>query len=233
MPKNIKKKLLLLFGLLLALCLTACQAKSADAKPSLYDAPTNVYEHPQIGAVLTVPDSWQMLSEDDESVVFLGADGRLSLTVSWELGGYTYFSDEGLLDMAEDVAEQILQQPEILQRISGSLPGKNQLVTALGPLQQPTQSDGEVYDKAEQSPADAVCEVMIFSPLPALRYYVITVADAETYEQNSALLGDIYASFYLNKNEDELYAGLHRDASTNAGTDTDVDTGAGVDNQES
>ncbi len=225
MPEKVQKKLLLLPGLLLLMlaCLAGCQS-SEQARPSLYDAPTNVYEHQQIGAVLTLPDSWQILSEDEDSVVFLGEDGRLSLTLTWELGGYTYFSDEGLLDMAENVAEQVLQQPEILQRLSGSLPGSNQLVTALGPLRQQEQGAGEVYDKADAAPADAVCEVMIFSPLAALRYYVITVADAETYEQNAALLGEIYASFYLNQTEDELYAGLHRDAEESGDTPNTEDS---------
>lgn len=222
MPKNRfnAARLLLVLALLLSLpaLLAGCD-NGAKAAPSLYDAPTRVYEHPKIGAVLTVPESWLILSEADDSVVFTAPEGGLTLTMAWELGGYTYYSDSDLLDIAEAVAAQVLQEPEVLQRVSRSLPGNNQLVTAVGALQ---QAEGEVYDKAEGEAADAVCEVMLFSPLPALRYYVITVADVASYEQNGVLLKDIYASFYLNESEDVLYEGLHQD-SANADTETETD----------
>lgn len=217
MPKNKYRFGRLAALLVLAvLALAGCNTQT-PVQSKLYDAPTNVYEHEQIGVVLTVPDSWLILSEDADSVVFMEPEGKLSLTMTWELGGYTYYSDEGLLDMAEAVAGQVLQQPEILQRVSRSLPGNNQLVTALGALQQTTAAEnleGEVYDKAElnDETANAVCEVMIFSPLPALRYYLVTVAEPAAYEQNAALLSDIYASFYLNETEDTLYEGLHQDS---------------------
>lgn len=227
MPKNrltAARLLKLLLALVLLYSLAGCQSNKAAA--SLYDAPTHVYEHPHIGAVLTVPESWHILSEAEDSVVFMAPEGGLTLTMAWELGGYTYYSDSDLLDIAEAVAGQILSEPDILQRQSRTLPGNNQLVTAAGLLQ--TQED-EVYDKAEGEPASAICEVMLFSPLPALRYYVITVADVAVYEQSSVLLKDIYASFYLNESEDVLYEGLHQeeaneDSDTNDDTDTDTDT---------
>jgi len=219
---------LAVLGLFMLAVLAGCGARTAE-QPKLYDAPTNVYAHPQIGAVLTVPENWLILSEDEESVVFMEPEGTLTLTMIWELGGYTYYSDDGLLDMAEAVAGQVLQEPEILQRVSRSLPGNNQLVTALGVLRTTPageNSEAEVYDKAETNIEDsnAVCEVMIFSPLPALRYYLVTVAEPAAYEQNAALLSDIYASFYLNETEDVLYEGLHQDADTGTGTESGAET---------
>ncbi len=226
MPKNkysVAHLLKLLLVLSVLCCLPGCQ-NTKDAS-SLYNAPTQVYEHPHIGAVLTLPEEWLILSEAEDNVVFTAPEGSLTLTMVWELGGYTYYSDSGLLDIAEAVAGQILQEPEILQRQSRTLPGNNQLLTATGPLQ---QTEGEVYDKAEGEPASAVCEIMLFSPLPALRYYVITVADVATYEQNSSLLKDIYASFYLNESEDVLYEGLHQEQPNidDADTDDDADDAA-------
>ena len=232
MPKNKCKLTWLSAFSLLSVCLllAGCGTRTQAQQPKLYEAATTVYEHPHIGVVVTVPASWLILSEAEDSVVFMEPEGKMTLTMAWELGGYTYYSDQDLLDIGEAVAGQILQEPEILQRVSRSLPGNNQLITALGFLQSASSAD-DVYDKAEtdEETSKAVCEVMIFSPLPALRYYLITVAEPAAYEQSTALLSDISASFYLNETEDTLYEGLHptaADIADTSDTDTNTDTDA-------
>jgi hypothetical protein len=36
----------------------------------------------------------------------------------------------------------------------------------------------------------------------------VAVAEVDAYKENAQLLSDIYAGFYLNKSEDEMYEGL-------------------------
>ncbi len=209
MPKNrMNRRLLALAFAAGALLLALAGCKQEGGPVSLYDNETRAYVHPQIGAAMTVPAAWKTLSEAEDSVVFTTPEADLTLTLAWELGGYTYYSDADLLDMAAAVAGQVLAEPELLRQSARSLPGNNQLVTAAGPLL-----------GAEDGP-NAVCEVMIFSPLPAVRYYLITVAEVEAYETNAKLLNEIYASFYLSEDEDTIYAGLHRDA---AADDTEAE----------
>lgn len=205
---------LLLFALL---GLTGC--KQDNRQLSLYDNETRAYTHPCIGAAMTVPAAWKTLFETEDSVVFCTPETDLTLTLTWELGGYTYYSDADLLEMAAAVAGQVLVEPELLRQLARSLPGNNQLVTAAGPL------------LGDENGANAICEVMLFSPLPAVRYYLITVAEVDAYETNAKLLNEIYASFYLSEDEDTIYAGLSQDASDEepadeAETDTEVDNSA-------
>jgi hypothetical protein len=202
---------------------------------------TVLYEHPSNGAALTIPASWKKLSETDNAVVFADADNTISLTVVLELGGFTYFSDSGLLDVAEEVASQVLNQPEVVQSLVWSAPKEIVQLTAAGTLQEDkantaenaadsaevvadtaevaadtaevTENAAEDTDKAEtgentETGENAICEVAIVSPIPAVRYYIVAVAEVNAYKENAQLLSDIYAGFYLNKSEDEMYEGL-------------------------
>ncbi|MCX4266258.1 MAG: hypothetical protein OSJ64_05540, partial [Firmicutes bacterium] len=84
MPKNkysVAHLLKLLLVLAVLCCLPGCQ-NTKDAS-SLYNAPTQVYEHPHIGAVLTLPEEWLILSEAEDNVVFTAPEGSLTLTMVW------------------------------------------------------------------------------------------------------------------------------------------------------
>lgn len=215
MPKDRKnmrsaRLLLALATALLLLGLAGC--KQDDRQVSLYDNETLAYSHPHIGAAMTVPAAWKTLSEAEDSIVFSTPDADLTLTLTWELGGYTYYSDADLLEMAAAVASQVLAEPDVLRQLARSLPGNNQLVTAAGPL------------VGDEEGANAVCEVMIFSPLPAVRYYLITVAEVDAYEANAKLLNEIYASFYLSEDEDTIYAGLLQTSPQEEPEDLETDT---------
>jgi hypothetical protein len=221
-------KIALLLGALLLLpLLVACN--SDDSTLTLSDVETVVYDHPSNGASLTLPAAWKKLSETDNAVVFADPDNTISLTVVLELGGFTYFSDNGLLDIAEEVASQVLNEPEVVQSLVWSAPKDIVQLTAAGSLRSEaenvanavensegvadTSESSTVADNTENSDnadggENAVCEVAIVSPIPAVRYYIVAVAEVDAYKENAQLLSDIYAGFYLNKTEDELYTGL-------------------------
>jgi hypothetical protein len=236
---KLKKLALVLGALLLLPLLFACN--SEESTLTLSDVETVLYEHPSNGAALTIPASWKKLSETDNAVVFADADNTISLTVVLELGGFTYFSDSGLLDVAEEVASQVLNQPEVVQSLVWSAPKEIVQLTAAGTLQEDkantaenaadsaevvadtaevaadtaevTENAAEDTDKAEtgentETGENAICEVAIVSPIPAVRYYIVAVAEVDAYKENAQLLSDIYGGFYLNKSEDEMYEGL-------------------------
>lgn len=189
---NILKKIGLALALLLALgSLAGC---GGSKQVSLYDDDVAAYSHPESGASFMVPQSWEKLAEAQQSVLFANPEQSLALTVYLELGGYTYYSDDELLDIAQDICKDVLTEPEILRNGGRSDLG-GQLVTAAGAL-------------AEEPDVMAVCEVLVLSPMPAVRYYLVALGSPEDYEANSRLLEEIYLSFYTNKSADELYEGL-------------------------
>ncbi len=186
--------LLAAFGLLFAL--TACGGEAEQL--SLATMEVQAYEHPSNGAAITLPAAWEKLSEADEATVFAAADDSISLTLARELGGFSYYSADGLAELAEELADGVLADTEVLQSEALAKPKGAVLVTVSG-----TTSDEQ----------PAVCEVVVYSPLPAVRYYTVAVAGADAYQANAGLLREIYAGFHLNKTEDEIYQQL---ADTNA-----------------
>lgn len=198
MRKNAGLTIKMLAVCFLVLLCAAC--RNGDSEVSLYDADTIAYDHPQNGASLTLPADWQKLSETEDSVVFGDADDTVSLTLSWELGGYSYYSTDGLLEMAGSLAAAVLDDPETLAAAEADSPKDAVIFTCAGRL----------AGSAEDSPS-AICEAVVISPMSAVRYHLVVVAEVDYYAENSGLLRDIYAGFHLNKTADELYQTLGRD----------------------
>ena len=199
MPNKMLKILKLSAVCCLILLCTAC--RHGDDVGSLYDTGTLAYDHPQNGASLTLPADWQKLSETGDSVVFADADDTVSLTLSWELGGYSYYSTDGLLDMAGSLVAAVLDDPETLASVEAGSPKDAVIFTGAGRL----------AASAEDAPS-AICEAVVISPMSAVRYHLVAVAEVDYYAENSGLLRDIYASFHLNKTADELYQALSQNA---------------------
>lgn len=182
-----------------------------DAAKSLYDEATITYEHPDNGAVITLPADWEKLSENDESVVFADKDDTISLTINRELGGFSYYSTEGLLEMAKELADVILPESETITADVLNHPDDAVIYTAVGQMGDFSGNDSD--DNSDETAANAVCEVVVISPLSAVRYHVVVISEVDTYVQNEELLREIYASFELNKTEDEIYQSLSLTAS--------------------
>lgn len=178
---------------LLLLCVAALYG-CGDEQLSLQNMETTVYSHPTNGAELTLPADWQMLSEGDEATVFVNADNSISLGVARELAGFSYYSTDGLADLAEELAGSVLTEPEILQREQLTHPDDAVLVTAAGQL---LEGDGE-----------AVCQVVVISPLAAVRYFIVVTAESDAFDEYQKVLREVYATFTLNKTEDEIYQQL-------------------------
>lgn len=171
--------------LILSVMLSAC----ADKQARLGDMETVVYNHPSNGATLTLPAAWQKLSETDEGAVFVNVDNSLSLGLVRELAGYSYYSAEGIAELAEELLADTLEDMEVLQREVLGKPDNAVLVTASGNL-----PDGA-----------AVANVAVISPLSAVRYFIVVTAESDVYAEQEQVLRDIFASFELNKTEDEIY----------------------------
>lgn len=183
---------LLIVCLLALLWLAACGQQ--DGGKSLADIEVQQYAHPTNGATLTLPAEWEMLSEVDEATVFADAENTISFSLLRELAGFSYYSPEGLAELAEELIGGVLTEPKILLSVGLRKPDGTVLVTAAGEL----PDDGGA----------AVCEVAVFSPLAAVRYFAVVVAEADAYRENQQLLEEIYTGFALNKTEDEIYEQL-------------------------
>lgn len=170
---------------MIATVLCACGNEQAR----LSDLETVVYNHPINGASLTLPSDWQKLSETDEGAVFVNADNSLSLGIVRELAGYSYYSPEGLAGLAEELLASSLNDMELLEREALSHPENAVLVTASG-----NTEDGA-----------AVASAVVVSPLSAVRYFIVVTAESAEFAEQEQVLRDIYASFELNKTEDEIY----------------------------
>lgn len=186
-----KKNWAVFVAFYLLLALAACGAEEQQLSLAAMDV--QAYEHPSNGAAITLPAEWEKLSEVDEATVFAAVDDSISLTLLRELGGFSYYSAEGLAGLAEELAGGVLAEPEVLQSEVLAKPKGAVLVTVSG-------------DLTEGKPA--VCEVVVYSPIPAVRYYTVAVAGADAYQENAALLREIYAGFHLNKTEDDIYQQL-------------------------
>lgn len=187
-----KKLISVLLAVLLLLALAACGG--SDAELSLATMDVQTYSHPTNGAELTLPADWKLLSETDEATIFAAADNSISFTILRELAGFSYYSAEGLAGLAEELAGGVLTEPETLQSEALYEPQGAVLATF----------SGELPDAG----GPAVCEVVVFSPLPAVRYFTVAVAGSDAYQANANLLREVYASFALNKTEDEIYRQL-------------------------
>lgn len=174
----------------IVLCVIAavlCACGNEQAR--LGNMETVVYNHPTNGATLTLPSDWQKLSETDEGAVFVNADNSLSLGIARELAGYSYYSADGLADLAEELLSSALSDMEILEREVLSHPENAVLVTASG-----NAEDGA-----------AVASAVVVSPLSAVRYFLVATGGSDAFAEYEQVLRDIYASFELNKTEDEIY----------------------------
>lgn len=173
--------------LLAALATVLCACGGEQAR--LADLETVVYDHPTNGATLTLPSDWQKLSETEESAVFVNADNSLSMGLVRELAGFSYYSAEGLAGLAEELLASKLSDMEIIEREALSKPENAVLVTASG-----NTDDGA-----------AVASAVVVSPLSAVRYFIVVTAESDAFAEQAQVLRDIYASFELNKTEDEIY----------------------------
>lgn len=175
----------LLIMMTVALALGGCQSEQL----TLDDMPVTVTHNLENGVNLTLPGDWQVLSDTEDCAVFGNADSSISLGISRELAGYSYYSPDELADLAEALLAEELANLQVLEREALNKPDNAVLVTASGDLE-----DGA-----------AVCQAVVVSPLSAVRYFIVVTANSEAFGEYRQVLRDIYATFELNLTEDELY----------------------------
>lgn len=179
------RKFRLMVLLLAVLMLAAC----GNEQLTLDDVAVTEVHSLDCGVDLTLPGDWQVLSDTEDSAVFGNADSSLSLAVARELAGYSYYSPDELADLAESLLSAEMGEVQVLEREALSKPDNAVLVTV----------SGQVGDGV------AVGQAVVVSPLSAVRYFIVVVADGDTFGEYRQVLRDVYATFALNVTEDELY----------------------------
>ena len=195
---------LLLFGLIILLA-TGCQQEDAMVSAHLTEGNIQHYTHPINGLALNLPKDWIKSEETDDAVIFTSVDGKISFVAEWELGGFGYYSLEELEETAVAILDDTLTDAEILRKeVYEPLETQNAIrVVAQGKLPSYDQEDEMV---------NGVAELVIVSPMKSVRYYLLTICGVEEYQENYSLFDDIYQSFAIEKNEDQLYALLEERA---------------------
>jgi len=181
-----KKYRALLMGCLIIAILTlgACDRKmTADGK-------VTEYTHPDVGFVVQVPEDWQKVFEDNTSAYWLNSDGSLGLMVFCQLGGYSYYDDDGVGDILEKLMSNGVSDWKVLSReTEKSLPMGWRI------MGQGTDKEGNVV----------ITDGLITEPLDAVRFYVMAIAGPEQYQQNQDVIDKIFQDFDVVATTDEIY----------------------------
>lgn len=183
--KNQKSRILVPLCLGLGLLLSGCVQV---AEPFDFYALERQEYTSENGYSIQFPADWQLLEEDRENVTFISGDGKLSCTISLELGGIEVYSMEEVGEMlAERMGEQLFSSYTLGEADVDSATYR-QLV------------QGET-DSGEQLTAD----LNIYHKQQAVRYYMSFLCESGDYAQQRPLINAIQDSFENTLDTDELY----------------------------
>jgi hypothetical protein len=196
MKKNLRVLLIFVCSAALLLILSGCENSS---EINLSDLSTVEYNNPNNGATITVPAEWQVVSEDENSTMFTSEDGTVSFIIKWELGGMSYFSKEELAGLAADVCNATLDNGSVYESLE--LTKFDVAVKAI--------CTGTVNDESGNA-VNAVCDTAIIQYFNDVRYYLVAVTDAGTYDQYQKVFTQIANSFSCSLSEDEVYEKMNQ-----------------------
>ncbi len=194
MKRLIAHACLLLCCLLLAACGSA---------PDYADVETVAVES-DTGFSFQIPADWQVselntqnepqISSDAEAPAEYGlyecfnAAGSMSLLVLAEYGGMEYNSTQELCDLMSD-------------SLLASLFAEGEKTAVRG---EDTHFNQQISGK-DVSGNDIVCQVYIWHPYTALRYYMIFIATADAFAEEAYIVDGIESSFVVTKGAEEMY----------------------------
>ena len=148
------------------------------------------YQHPELGFVLPVPESWSLTKETQDAAAWQSENGDFALLVMGQLGGYSYYNMTGMGNiMATLLQESISQWQEVSREQRKDLPKCYRI-------------KGQGLD-SEGNPV--ITDGLILEPMQAVRFYVIGIGGPEQYKEYSDFLEDVYDGFDVVLSADEIY----------------------------
>ncbi len=151
-------------------------------------AASQTYQNPA-GYQIVLPDTWQILQENDTETVFGNAEGDISLTLVNDLGGVEYYSLEEINEMlAENIAANLFAS------------------YAVEDCQSQTDQCRQSYICHDAAGQGYVLDILVYRQDPAIKYYVIFCSPLQTYNEQKKLLDDIVHSFAQTADAETLYA---------------------------
>ncbi|MCR4963657.1 MAG: hypothetical protein K6B40_07250 [Firmicutes bacterium] len=154
----------------------------------LNPAASQIYEN-AAGYQITLPDTWQILQENDTETVFAGPDGNITLTLSNDLGGVEYYSLEEINEMlAKNIAEALFSSYAVEKSQSGDIQCRQSYVCH--------KEDGQGY----------MLDILVYRQDPAIKYYAVFCLPLQMYRGEKPLIDDVFASFEQTKDAETLYA---------------------------
>ncbi|MCL1974945.1 MAG: hypothetical protein FWG61_02125 [Firmicutes bacterium] len=140
------------------------------------------------GYHISVPATWQLLTEDAQSAIFIAPENDISLTIISELGGEAYYS---LMEIAQMMLDQLPQSQsdwQVKRTIANSDDKLRLSIT------------GE-----DEAGAELVLDLSVLQPHPGIRYYLLFATNSTAAFQKEALFDDIGKSFGLDADLPYLY----------------------------
>lgn len=174
---------LLVVALASILLLAGCAGR-----PRLRDVETYPYSN-QAGYRLLLPVDWQLTEEDTDTAAFAAPEGEAGLTIVSELGGEAYYG----LD-------------EITQMLLDNLPDDGPAWQAGRVVTDKEEQRRQVFTGEDEAGATVYLDITVLQPYPGIRYYLLFAAGNAAYSRQSALFGEIAASFELEQPLQYLYA---------------------------
>lgn len=176
--------------LLMSLCLALCCLLAACSGTGGVDM--NAIElqdyQSENGYEMQFPADWQMTSEDEENTTFVSADGKLSCTVTLEMGGIEVYSLEETGDMLQDrLGEQLFSSYE-----KGA----------------PELNDKTYHAVLKGETAEGLnltADVNIYHIAEGIRYYMVFLGNTADYAVDKSLISGIMSRFKTTLEEDEMY----------------------------
>lgn len=183
---NKQKKGLLIFIVLLAAVAAVYFFGIGGASASRYVQ----YQHPELGFVLPVPESWSLAKETQNAAAWQSEEDDFALLVMGQLGGYSYYDMAGMGNiMADLLQESISQWEEVSREVRKDLPKCYRI-------------KGQGVDR-DGNPV--VTDGLILEPMQAVCFYVIGMGGPEQYQEYQDLLEDVYNGFDVVLSADEIY----------------------------
>ena len=181
-----KKFILVLFSGLVIL-FAGC---SFSFEPNLSGVETVLYEN-SAGYSIEIPEEWTIDSESEEITSFSSTNKAIVLNISNEMGGIEYVSLAEICDLISlDLQGELFALEDNPVNEESTTNNSRYRRTITG-----TSMDGNVL----------VADVFIFHPYPSIRYYLVVVANQDSYEKNQKLIEGIVHSFLVTAAQEDLY----------------------------
>lgn len=179
-----QKHIILLLIIFLAMAIAGCGNKVV-----LDSMKTASYTNSKAGYTVMVPKTWVKQSEDQVSTVFVNREPTVVFDLVCEIGGYDYYSMEGLAQETAESLEEKINDLEIIEKSS------DENTTIYRFIMEGKLNDGggvKIYS-------------VIMEPEIGIRYFLLFAAAPGDFEKYQGLFEDVSGTFKQVKSKNELY----------------------------